>query len=173
MHTTRRPPDPADFPAAHAMGRAAANDGDPAAALRIAAEWCTRALDAAARWCTATHQTEHRARPSIVAVCNALDAALSAPSPETFDVLSRALVRWCAAASERGNASDLAPAMLAAVNAAATLDTVADLEPIGGGFAGMIRVAAEVPEPWKTSALKGARELSVLTGYDSPRAPRR
>jgi hypothetical protein len=43
-----------ELPAAHAATRVTANDGDPAAALRIAA-----------RWCATTHATEHRARPSI------------------------------------------------------------------------------------------------------------
>ncbi len=110
MHERRQP---TALPAAHAAARVPANDTDPAAALAVAA-----------RWCTLTHATEHRARPSIVDACNALDAARAAPSRETFDALARALVRWCEAASARGNAVDLAAAMLGAVNAAATLDAV-------------------------------------------------
>lgn len=83
-----------------------------------------RALAAATAWCTATHATEHRARPSIVSVCNALEEAKAAPSRGTFNALARALVVWCEAASARGNGADLAPAMLAAVRAAGELDAV-------------------------------------------------
>lgn len=94
------------------------------ARVQPAPDNAARALAAAAAWCTATHATEHRARPSIVSVCNALEAAKAAPSRGTFDVLARALVVWCEAASARANGTDLAPAMLAAVRAAGDLDAV-------------------------------------------------
>lgn len=115
MHQRRQPTAPS-LPAAHAAARVAAND-DVAV---------SSALSYARRWRDDAHATEHRARPSIVAVSAALDAAEASPSPATFRALSLAFDRWCSAASGRDNAVDLAGAMLGAVNAAASLDAAAE-----------------------------------------------
>ena len=158
MHQRKQPP--ATLPAAHAVARVPSNDGDAAAALSVAAAWVS-----------ATHATEHRARPSIVSVCNALDAARAAHSRATFDALSRALVRWCADASARGNAVDLIPAMLGAVNAAAALDAAAGLPPVDGvaAFAQWCAAGRDVPEPWRTRAVEGAAAMASCVSYDVPR----
>ncbi len=113
MHRTRRQPTARSLPAAHAAARLAANDGGgPSAALAVAAHWCAAAV------------AERLPLPPLGAINAALATAKANPSRGSFDALSRALVRWCAEASGRGNAVDLAVAMLGAVNAAAALDAV-------------------------------------------------
>ena len=109
----RQPTDAPSLPTARAAARVAANDGGPRPALAIARSWCND-----------VHATEHRARPSVVPIFDAIAAADANPCRETFDAAARALVRWCEAASARGNAVDLAAMMLGAVNAAAALDAV-------------------------------------------------
>ena len=159
----RQQPTAPSLPAAHAAARAPANDTDPRAALAVAA-----------RWCAATHATEHRARPSIVDACNALEAARDAPSPATLGALSTALLRWCEAASARGNAVDLAPAMLSAVNAAAALDAAAELTPVEGAetFAQWLRAGLSVPEPWRSNCAKHTAEAARQMMLGGPRLPR-
>ena len=112
MTTRRRQPTARSLPAAHAAARVAANDGGSSAALAVAAHWCAAAA------------VERLPLPPTAAVNAALADAKASPSRATFDALARALVRWCAEASGRGNAVDLAVAMLGAVNAAAALDAV-------------------------------------------------
>lgn len=159
-----QPTDAPSLPTARAAARVAANDAGPSVALAVAA-----------RWCSATHATEHRARPSIVPIFDALDAAQANPTRETFGALSTALVRWCVDASARGNAVDLAPAMLGAVNAAAALDAAAELAPVDGAatVAEWLRSGLSVPEPWRSLAMKGAADFASLVSLDVPRIPRR
>jgi len=97
MHTMRRP--------------IAANNSDPATALRIAARWC---VAAAARL-----DAEHLSAPPIAPVEGAIVAALADTTRSTLDALVGALTRWCeGACSDAFDHTALAPLALGAVDAA-------------------------------------------------------
>ena len=91
--------------------RVAANNGDPLAALRIAARWCVAAAEH-----TAGDVFE---APSLAPVRCALVNALANTSRLTLDALSAALARWCErASSDAYDHTALAPLVLSAVDAA-------------------------------------------------------
>ena len=130
MNTTRRQTPPASLPAAHAAARVTANDGDALTALRGAARWCIAAAERIAA-------EEHEA-PPVSPVRRAVVAAFARTDRASLDALSLALARWCEAASASRDAVDLAPIILAAVNAAGavTMAETADAPVEGDPFAG-------------------------------------